>query len=186
MKRNSLFCNEVTGNGIFIERYVIGHKFRNSSSDFKAYLFQFTHGLETFICIIYMLLNGVKVIKNRDQIAYDRVEWRSLVKHGSEFRVFRSVCRHEEFCLLGYNAVYLGESSQHLGGTCLLHLQGRRARNQYESGNKQQVKLISCLAYSANREAEGLFASKRRLTFTELRATVCQKTEIFITTALGA
>jgi hypothetical protein len=41
----------------------------------------------------------------------------------------------EEFCLLGYNVVYLLKVNRRLGGTCRLHLQGpriRQGKDKYE------------------------------------------------------
>jgi hypothetical protein len=75
----------------------------------------------------------------------------------------------EEFYRLGYNAGSLLKVNRRFGGTCHLHLQGRRisqARNQRES---------SCLPR---------VPPKRRLTFNGLHSVISQKIKLFITTVL--
>jgi hypothetical protein len=47
---------------------------------------------------------------------------------------------YKEFCLTGYKSLLAVEINRHLGGTYLLHLQGRRvdqARNQQKTGSRQ-------------------------------------------------
>jgi hypothetical protein len=67
---------------------------------------------------------------------------------------------YEEFYLLGY-----------FGGTCHLHLQGRRisqARNEHTAGSKQSSMTVPCLAYSSNLAI-----------FNGLHGTVFQEIELF-------
>jgi hypothetical protein len=79
----------------------------------------------------------------------------------------------EEFCLLGYNAVYFVGSQptfrMNVLACCLRH-----------AGF-----LLVCLAYSSTERFLPHVPPKRRLTFNELHGVISQEIELFITTAEG-
>jgi hypothetical protein len=84
-----------------------------------------------------MPLNGVKMIMHHDQKAYDRVEWRSLVNTTLNLGFFEVCIEVKSSTFLDRAPCSPVKGNRRFGETYRLHLQARRARNQYEAGNKQ-------------------------------------------------
>jgi hypothetical protein len=100
----------------------------------------------------------------------------------------------EEYYLLGYNAASSVKFNGRLGGTCRLHLQGRRisqARNQSEAGNKlpkpflpASRRFLAWLILLPCRWRRHV-SSELRLNFNGLHGIIPQNIGLFITTAVG-
>jgi hypothetical protein len=89
----------------------------------------------------------------------------------------------EEFCLLGYNAVYPLKFKRRFGRTYRLHLQNWRAsqaRNQHETGSKRSW-FLAWLTFQPWRWRRHV-PPIRRLALNLLGGVISQEIELFITT----